>query len=99
VAALVLQLARNALLAGQLNNRRQEQRLARHRVGLLDQLGEEIERVDGRADSHHHTALSAQQRHNDLAPDANRHKRPFLTSDKIRIDTAEALNKKKQSAL
>jgi hypothetical protein len=91
VAAPVVLLALDAVRAGQLDNRRQEQRLARHRVRLLDQLGEEIERVDGRADSNHHAALSAQQRHNDLAPDANRHKRPFLTTDKIRIDTAEAL--------
>lgn len=73
----------------QLDNRLEKQRLARGWMGLLNQLGEEIERIHRRADTNQNGTHAAQERHNDLAPDANRHKSPFLTDDQISIDATQ----------
>jgi hypothetical protein len=89
VAAPVLLFALDASLAGQLDDRQQEERLARHGVALLDQLRKEIKRVHRRTDSHNNTALPTQKWHDDLAPDTNGHERPFLTSYEICINTTK----------
>jgi len=101
VAALVLPPAVDAVLARQFHDGRQEQRLARHGVHLLDQLREEVKRVHGRADADNNTAVPAQQGHDDFAPDPDGHEGPFLAAHEIRIDASKAVfvfsgrNKKK----
>ena len=89
MATHVLAFLSLASVARQLDNRLEKQRFTRGRMSFLDQLGEEIKRIHRRTDTNQNGTHATQERHNDLAPDANGHESPFLADDQISIDTTQ----------